>query len=307
MIMDKYLVLDVGGSSIKYAIMTKEAEFLKKGKVPTPKEKIEDFVEVIGKIYDEFKDEIKGMAMSLPGLIDSERGYAYTGGNLLYNNQKEIVKILQERCPIKITIENDAKCAALAEVWRGSLKDCRDGIVVVLGTGIGGAVIKDRKVHKGKHFFAGEFSFIRTDINDPDNLDNIWARKSGSSALIKAAADVKGLKEEDLDGYKGFEYINNGDEDVLKVLDDFTKTIAVQIINLGCVFDPEKVSIGGGISSQPILIEYINKNLKESYDAISELGDFPQIKVEKCTFENDSNLIGALYNYFTLDSKMNNL
>ena len=103
--------------------MTEELEFIEKGKKPTPLDNIENFIEAVGEIYDKYKDDIEGMAISMPGVLDSEKGYAYTGGSLIYNNGKEIVKILQERCPTKITIENDGKCAALAEVWKGSLKE----------------------------------------------------------------------------------------------------------------------------------------------------------------------------------------
>lgn len=302
--MKRYLVLDIGGSSIKYSIMTENAEFLEKGNVTTPKEKLEEFVETIGCLYDKYKEEISGIAISMPGIIDSEKGYAYTGGSLLYNNNKEIVKILQKRYPVNITIENDGKCAALAEVWKGTLKDCNDGIVIVLGTGVGGGVIKAKRIHKGKNFFAGEFSFIRTNVDDSENIDNMWAMKSGSSALIKSVAEVKGLDEKDVNGYKVFEYVNNGDEDVLKVFDDFTKILAVQIINLCCVLDPDKVAIGGGISDQPLLIDYINKNLNKNYDKYTMFGELPRIQVEKCTFGNDSNLIGALYNYLTLKNNL---
>ena len=173
--MKTYLALDVGGSSIKYALMTECVEFLEKGKVATPQDSIESFVNVIGDLYDKYKDKIEGIAISMPGLIDSKNGYARTGGWLRYNDDKYIVKILQERCPTKITIQNDAKSAALAEVWKGSLKEYNDGIVVVLGTGVGGAVVKDRKILNGKHFFAGEFRYIWTDTTFAiDSTDNMW-------------------------------------------------------------------------------------------------------------------------------------
>jgi predicted NBD/HSP70 family sugar kinase len=175
----KYLVLDIGGSAIKYALMTKELDFIEKGNTPTPMESIESFIEAVGKIYDKYKDQIEGMAVSMPGVLDSEKGYAYTGGALTYNSGKEIVKILQERCPTKITIENDGKCAALAEAWKGSLKNCNDGVVIVLGTGVGGGVVKNGKIQKGKNFFAGEFSFIGTDINNTENIENWWGFVNG--------------------------------------------------------------------------------------------------------------------------------
>ena len=295
---DKYLVLDIGGSAIKYALMTNEGAFLEKNKVKTPLDSIESFVEVIGKIYDHYKEQIKGIAISMPGVIDAERGYSHTGGFLTYNSDKEIVKILQERCPVKITVENDGNCAALAEVWQGSLKGCRDGVVIVLGTGIGGGIIIDGKVHRGRNFFAGEFSFIRNNSGIKNNIDNLWGMNNGSAALSKFFAEKKGLNPEDVDGFRVFESINSEDEEALELLEDFANNLAAQIINIQCILDPERVSIGGGISEQAILIDYINKKLEEQYDSI----DFyvPRITVQKCTFCNDSNLLGALYNYMNI-------
>jgi len=293
----KYLVLDIGGSAIKYALMTEELEFIEKGKKPTPLDNIENFIETVGGIYDEYKNDIEGMAISMPGVLDSEKGYTYTGGSLTYNNGKEIVRILQERCPTKIKIENDGKCAALAEVWKGSLKDYDDGIVIVLGTGVGGGIVRDKKIYKGKNFFAGEFSFVATNINDTEDTENYWGFKSSSKALLGAAARVKNIPIEELDGYKVFEYANNNDKDILKVLDDFTQNLAVQIFNLQCILDPEVVAIGGGISSQDILIEYIQKNVNK-YHANFEYG-VPKPNIVRCKFRNDSNLIGALYNFIT--------
>lgn len=260
---NKYLVLDIGGSSIKYALMTECVEFLEKGKVATPQDSIESFVNVIGDLYDKYKDKIEGIAISMPGLIDSKNGYARTGGWLRYNDDKYIVKILQERCPTKITIQNDAKSAALAEVWKGSLKEYNDGIVVVLGTGVGGAVVKDRKILNGKHFFAGEFSYIWTDTTFAiDSTDNMWGYVNGASALNGAVAMAKNLAKEEVDGFKVFELVNSGDKEAIDVLDKFTYQLAAQLYNLHCVLDTEVIAIGGGISEQDILIEYIQKILK---------------------------------------------
>jgi len=297
----KYLVLDIGGSAIKYALMTKELEFIKKGKIPTPLDSIESFIEVVGNIYDNYKNEIEGIAVSMPGVLDSENGYAYSGGFLTYNSGKEIVKILQERCPTKITIENDGKCAALAEVWKGSLKDCNDGVVIVLGTGVGGGIIRDKKLYKGKNFFAGEFSYIGTNVNNTENVENLWGFISGSEALIDAAAKAKSIPSEELDGYRVFEYANNKDENILKILEDFTYKLAIQIFNLQCVLDPEVFAIGGGISAQDILIEYIQKNVEKHCESFENFNGFnfyvPKPKVVRCEYRNDANLIGALYNF----------
>lgn len=296
----KHLVLDIGGSAIKYAIITEKIEFLEKGKIPTPLDCIESLVNVIGELYDKYKDEVEGIAISMPGLIDSKNGYARTGGMLRYNDDKYIVKILQERCPTKITIENDAKCAALAEVWNGSLKDYDDGIVVVLGSGVGGAIVKDRKILRGKHFFAGEFSYIWTDTNSEKyEIENWWGYVNGCATLNGTVAEVKKLPKEVVDGFKVFELVNSGDEDALNILDKFTFQLAAQIYNLHCVLDTEIVAIGGGISEQDILIEYVKKNIKKIFDRTPY--DLPRVEIVRCKYRNDANLIGALYNFLGLE------
>ena len=158
--MKSYLVLDVGGSAIKYALIQEDATIVEKSSVPTPMDTMDNFIEVIGKIYDQYHEQISGMALSMPGIIDPDKGFAFTGGALRYIVKMNIVDILSQRCPTRITIGNDAKCAANAEIGYGNLKDIQDGAVVILGTGIGGCLIKDHKVHTGKHFSAGEFSFV---------------------------------------------------------------------------------------------------------------------------------------------------
>lgn len=294
----KYLVLDIGGSSIKYALMNRESEFLEKGKVKTPKDSLETFVEVIGEIYDIYKDEIEGIAISMPGRIDSDRGYTFTGGALTYNDKRDMVDILKKRCPVSITIENDGKCAALAEASLGNLSDCNDGIVVILGTGIGGGIIKDKKLHKGANFIAGEFSAIITNSSTKKNpMESMWARTCGVNALIREVALVKNISEEEINGEKVFEYANLGDKDVLNVLDEYCYRIAVQLFNLQYIYNPEKIAIGGGISAQNILIEYIQKNIHKLASKIPV--DFPAPTVVACKYRNDSNLIGALQNFIS--------
>lgn len=292
-----FLILDVGGQSIKYALMNERAEFIEKGKIPTPTDTIENFVDVVGNIFDEYKNIIQGMGVSMPGRIDSDRGYLYTGGALKYNDNTEMKDILEKRCPLPITIENDGKCAALAEAWIGNLRDCDDAMVIVIGTGIGGGVIKNKELHKGKHFIAGEFGFINMPSdNSGDKSAGMLSSQCGTPYLCKSVASAKNLPIEKVDGYKVFEYAKNGDTEVLNILDDYCHKMALQIYNLQHIYDPEKFAIGGGISKQDIFIEYLQNNIEK---CASEIPYLIKPKILRCKFFNDSNLIGSLYNYLT--------
>ncbi|MGN0465762.1 MAG: ROK family protein [Lachnospiraceae bacterium] len=299
----KYLCIDVGGSSIKYAIMDRGLRFFEKGNIPTPYEGIEKYLDVLEEIYQKYSTIVSGIAMSVPGIIDSKNGICITGGNLTYIKNFPLGSELEKRCEVPVTIMNDAKAAAMAEAKWGALSDCNDGVVIVLGTGVGGAFVKNGEVHMGKNFSAGEFSFIMTDQtgNIPKNT---WGILSGKENLNTMAAMARGENLENVTGFEVFKWANEGDERVLEVLDSFTKTIAQMIINLQLILDPDRFVIGGGISQQSILMEYIQKNLDYYYSLYpTPFEDFPRAKVQTCQYFNDSNLIGALGYYLSVVEK----
>lgn len=285
------LAIDIGGTFIKYACMKKDMTIISRGKVPTPTESREQLIATIGEIYDE-TPEVEGIAISMPGIIDSENGYCSMGGALRYNDDFYLRHSLYQRCPVKIYMENDAKCAAMAEAAVGSLKDVNDGFVLIFGTMIGGAFVKDHKLHKGRHFSAGEVSYIATMRDGLPTVDNVWGNRCGTPRLCRMYAERVGLPEEDVDGVKVFDAVNNGEEAAKEVLKEYTREIAVQLFNLQTAFDPERFAIGGGISAQPVFIEYIKNNLKELYANCPY--HVPQAEVVGCKFQNDANLIGAL-------------
>lgn len=71
--MKKYLTLDIGGSAIKYALIQDDLTIITKSSVPTPMDTLENFIEIVGTIYDQYADEIEGIAISMPGIIDPNR------------------------------------------------------------------------------------------------------------------------------------------------------------------------------------------------------------------------------------------
>lgn len=214
------------------------------------------------------------------------------GGALRYNDDFYLRHALYEKCPVKISIENDAKCAALVEAAAGALKDVNDGFVLIFGTMIGGGYVKDRKLHRGNHFSAGEVSYIVSDRDGTPNFEGVFGNRCGTPRLCKMYAEAKNLTVNEVNGLVVFEAVNSGDETARKCLDRFTKEIAVQIFNLQTVLDPQRFAIGGGISAQPVFIDSIRENLKQLYAACSYY--VPHAEIVTCKFQNDANLIGAL-------------
>ena len=297
---DRFLAVDVGGSAIKYALMDASTSILEKGEVPTPLTGLEDYLQTLESIYRRYEGHVCGIAMSAPGAIDSDRGYFYTGGYLQeFIHDINLQELLEARCGVPVRIENDAKCAALAEAWTGSLKDCRDGVVIVLGTGVGGGIIKDGRVHKGKNFTAGELSFLIVG-DDLEDDRSYMSNLGGTVGLKQLAAKAMNADPEMLDGRMIFERANAGDQAVIEAIDAFTKPLARLIYNIQIFYDPEKIAIGGGISRQPLLLELIRKNLDYIYDNMAYpvvMGQRAEVVV--CRYLSDSNLIGALRHFLT--------
>ena len=289
------LTMDVGGSSIKYALMDEARNLTEYGKVPTPHGSRSAHLDALAGIYQKFQGRVQGIAMSYPGIIDSEAGVCKTTGALELGLDFPLVQELEARCGVPVTVMNDAKAAALAEASWGALAGCDDGIVIVLGTGIGGALIKDGKVLMGKHFSAGEFSTICLDEH-VDSIDHTWCGLNGSHKLIVTAACAKGVDPASINGEDVFRWVNEGDEAVCMALDRFTATLAMMIRNLQLIFDPERIAIGGGISQQPKLMESLQKSLAHHQRMAAPYG-MPEAEVVTCKYFNDANLIGA-YAYF---------
>lgn len=116
------------------------------------------------------------MAISAPGAVDSVVGTIGGSSELPYIHGPNFKVILNKMTNLPIEIENDANCAALGECWGGAAMDANDSAFVVCGTGIGGALIKDKKIHTGIHKHGGEFGYCFIDIEVVNKKYLSWSR-----------------------------------------------------------------------------------------------------------------------------------
>lgn len=316
-----FLVFDCGGTFIKYAIMSREGEILEKNKIPTPNQPgqgVDDFVNTVGELYDSYsaKMEIEGIAMDLPGQVDVEKGIVYGGGGLPFLDKLPVAKLLSERCGgVRVSLENDGKCAALSEIWLGNAKDCKNACVLVFGTGIAGGIVIDRKIHHGQGMSAGEISYLyenieMEDLNRIHNLEEvmrgeappdlprcIWTMHGSVTSLRRKVAAVKDMSYHDVSGEKIYEWAQAGEQAVVDILEHWYLDIAKHCCNMHVMLAPDVILLGGGISAEPAFFKGVMKYVK----ILSRMSDiYDTIHVGLCKFGNDSNLIGSLYNFMQL-------
>ena len=300
--MKRYLAIDIGGSSVKHAVIDEALNLEHQGTVPAPRESLEQFVDCIGALYDPYKEQIEGIAISLAGTINPQNGYIFLAGAFPYLQGKYIRDILRARCPVPIAVENDANSAAIAELRSGALCGVADVVAVILGSSIGGAIIRNGEVYYGKHFSAAEFSLIKADSGD-DSLHRLWRNINGKNGLLRLVQ--QSMKTEDVfDGIEIFDMANNGNQDVRNAIDEFCRLLAIQIYNVQAFADPEKIAIGGGISAQPLLFELLNKHLDRIFAQEANYGlAEARPDIAACKYRNNANLIGALYSYLDFRGK----
>ncbi len=290
----KLLTVDVDGTYIRYACMDERMTIERRGKIFTPQDGREQLIESIARLFEAVGDA-EGIAIAMPGIIDAERGYCRMGGALKYNDDFYFRRALYERCRTTIHIENNAKCAAMAEAAVGSLSDVADGFFLSFSTMVGGAYIRDHRVYGGKHFAAGEVSYIVMDRDGVPSAENVWGKNCGLPQLLESYATATGMDIETVDLQTIFDAVAKNDAAAVDCLNKYVGAIAVRIFNIQTVLDPEKFSIGGEISAQPLFMDSLRRRLKELYAACPY--NIPSAEVVAGKFQTDANLIGALQFY----------
>ena len=293
--MEKYLAFDIGGTKIKYGILNKEGDILEKSSFDTQVSSQEDFLKGIIETIQEYKNKfnINGVAISMPGFIDSDNGIPTVCYAINCMEGKSITKIIEERTGIKAAIENDGKCVALAEKFNGNAVDCTDFICLTNGTGIGGGIFLNNQLIRGKTFQAGEFGFmVCNGYNEEYKGREILSTNSSTIALVNKYKEYKGIDpSEVIEGYTVFEE-GQKDNNVKDIIKWWYKNISLGIFNLCATLNPEKILIGGGVSAR-------EEFLGELKDTLEEVPCWNDVKanIEICKHKTDAGMVGALYNF----------
>lgn len=299
--MGAYLGVDIGGTSVKWALVDDDFEMLDRGDVPTAFSSSDEVIQAITDIASKHAGTINAVGVSAPGLIfeDDPDGTIYHGGALTYMHECPIGRVLREKLGVPVAVRNDGKACAMGEYAVGALKGARVGVVLAIGTGIGGGVVIDGSVLHGTHCFAGEFSMMRNDIAKPLTMPNTFSDVCGWMGLRRFVLEAKGVGDDpayaEVDGRTIFEWIDSGDEDARRGLDAYAGVFAGRLFNMQCVLDPDVFAIAGGISCHDALIDAIEKALAEQRRAYTgPLDAMPLPRVTRATLGNDANLYGAV-------------
>lgn len=266
-----FLVFDIGGSSIKISTCTKKGEILTKTSVATPS-KYGKFLKIIEE--EIIKGDYEGIAFSSPGSVNSKTGEILGISAVEYIHENNFSKYISEKYGLNVSIENDANCSALGEVYFSDEK-INSALFLTIGTGIGGAIIYNGRLINGKNNEAGEFGYMKFDETG-ENL-----------SLFTLPNITKKIKEKYNINLTPFEVFNKYFDKVepfYSEVDNAFNKLEIAIYNLRYFFDPDVLIIGGAISEDKRYIKELQKRCK-------------YIKIRACKMFNTNNILGALANH----------
>lgn len=306
-----YLGIDIGGTNIAVGLVDENGKILEQSSIPTLAKvrKIEDTVkamcelciQVVKKADYEIND-VEGIGLGCPGTVDNKNGLIAYCNNIPMHNFKmreEIQKYINK----PVSLMNDADAAAFGE-YKINGKGMKDFIFITLGTGVGGGIIINGQLYTGFNGVGGEIGHITTvSGGEPCSCgkNGCWEAYASVTALIRQTkAKMQECPESKMheivknygkvSGRTAFEAAKAGDRAGAEVVDQYIKYIGDGIVSMLNVFQPEKISIGGGISREG---EYLLNPLREFVYKYDYNRYMPKTKIEAATLFNDAGIIGA--------------
>lgn len=273
-----YCGIDIGGTTAKMCLYDAECtELLHVWEVPTIKH-TDEYV-VLNRIFDSLREvctlykmslrDLYGIGIGVPGPV-TEDGVVLKCVNLGWDiiNLK---KIVTEKTGVNnVEIGNDANVAALGEMWRGSAKKYKSIVMVTLGTGVGGGMIVDGKIHPGRNGAAGEIGHMTI---EPDEKEMCSCGCKGCLEQFASATGIVRLAKKmypneygkgKVDAKYLFDHAKKGDEKACDVVEMLYKYLGIALSNMAKVMSPEAFLIGGGVAGAgSILCEGVNKYYRE--------------------------------------------
>lgn len=310
----KLLGIDLGGTTIKFGILTLDGQVQEKWAIETNileggKHIVPDIVASLKHrlaLYGLTKDDFVGIGMGSPGAVDREKKTVTGAFNLNWADTQEIGSVIEREVGIPFAIDNDANVAALGERWVGAGANNPDVVFVTLGTGVGGGVIADGNLIHGVAGAGGEIGHI---IVEPEDGFECTCGNKGCLETVASATGVVRVARHLAEEYEGdslikaaidngeavsskdiFQAAAQGDKFADSVVEKVSYYLGLATANISNILNPDSVVIGGGVSAAG---EFLRSRVENYFTKYA----FPQVrrstKVKIAELGNDAGIIGA--------------
>ena len=314
----KILVFDIGGTAIKYGVC-KDGKLLSSAETPTNaglggRHVLDTIIALTEEAFSfgsphSLSEPFDAIGISTAGQVNAETGsITYANSNIPGYTGMEIRKELEAKFHIPVMVENDVNSAAIGEAVYGAGKNSESFLCLTYGTGVGGAIVQDKKIYHGSSFSAGEFGGIithgdvrlavntsskviaddspeNTDTSEKDYFGGCYERYASVTALVKEAMEYD---QSLTNGRAIFEHLN--DPHVTDILNNWVDEIALGLVTLIHIFNPPCIVLGGGIMTQPLILNTLKDKLFSQI-----MPNFSHVKLVTAELGNHAGLYGIYY------------
>ncbi|MDW7691969.1 ROK family protein [Flammeovirgaceae bacterium SG7u.111] len=295
--MENFLGVDIGGTNVKFGVVSEKGELLNKVKFPTAKMKeegnfVEKFKKALGKQLNEYP-EIKKVGIGVPGTTSKDRSTTLELPNIPQLNGVRFLDKLKASFPeIIFHLDNDANAAALGEYYFSKSKMPDNFIFITLGTGVGGGAIIDGQIFKGGDGNGMEIGHIISS-NGKSIEQNI-----GKKGILGMALTT-------LEGYEGYSVLSDrgvlnskkvvkaaheSDELALEIFQEVGKYIGEAIVSSVRLLDIKTILIGGGVSET---FDYVKKDMYRIIKKHLTPYYTNELEIKLATLGNNAGIVGA--------------
>ncbi len=287
------VAIDAGGTKISSALISSKGKILKKAKIPTEASKGKEAVmaNLIKSVDSVLQKDTVAIGIGMAGLIDAKKGVFRVGPNFPKNfKDVPLAALLKKHFKKPVSLDNDVHCFTLAEAKLGAAKRKKTVVGITLGTGIGGGIVINGELYRGRDNAAGEIGHTTIGLGSKalcgcGKFGHFEAYASGS-AMSRLYKDITGKSVEPLAVENA---AKNGDVEANKVFDIMSTGLADGLANVIHLLNPDVIVVGGGLAHVDILWKPAMNKLSKSI-IFPELLDTP---VVRSVLAGDANLLGA--------------
>ena len=268
--------IDLGGTKTEGVLVDEEFQVIERKRVPTNQDNgYESILETIQDLVSDLKknNEKTSIGVCTPGALSKESGLI-KNSNTQCLIGKDLRNDLEKILDQEISIENDANCFALSEASLGAAKNHDTVFGVIMGTGVGGGLVINSKIHSGRTNIAGEWGHH---CIKPNGNECYCGRKGCVETYISGPALEKKWNELTNQTISVADIVKNSQEDSYKTWKkEFLENFGLSLANVIDILDPDAIVLGGGLSNISFLYDE-GKNLVYE-NVFSDTVDTPILK-----------------------------
>ncbi|MBD7981010.1 MULTISPECIES: ROK family glucokinase [Oerskovia] len=304
--------VDIGGTKIAAGVVDENGKILAQTRRDTEPDDVASIDAAVADVYAELSKEfeVEAMGLAAAGFVSPDRTSVLFAPNIAWREYPLAAKVraLIGDDDVKIVVENDANAAGWAEFQFGAGRDASDMLMLTVGTGLGGAIIVDRKLVRGRWGVAAEVGHMRVVPGGHYcgcGHEGCWEQYASGSALVRdgqaaliaqpdratALLELAGGDASKLNGPQITQAAQDGDELAIELLATLGRWIGEGAASVTALLDPELIVIGGGVGAAgDLLLQPVRKAFA---DQLSARGHRPEAQIDLAQQGNEAGIVGA--------------